>query len=158
MLYISLPLSGYEAVRLLGCILSKDETAEVIEFIDVDSEEKFHTEYKHTLGYEDHSAYYFNEQRLNGILKEKTTLRVHRLDKGVFVIGYSIPEIRANLWTQMMSVEESLVLILSRKVDWIDETNRIGMDLSKVRIASMKDISEFLFNPEPVLISWGTVE
>jgi hypothetical protein len=158
MLYISLPLSGYETVRLLGCVLSKDETAEVIEFIDVDSEEKFHTEYKDTLGYEDHSAYYFNEQRLNEILKEKTTLRVHCLDKGVFVLGYSIPEIRANLWTPMMSVEESLVLILSRKVDWLDEVKRIGMDLSKVRIARMEDISEFLSNPEPVLISWGTVE
>ena len=154
MLLIGLPLSGYEIARLFGCILSKEEIAECLEFVDVESEQTFLSEYNDADGCEDDSAYYFDERRLNEILKEKTTLRVHRLDKGVFVLGYEIPEIRANLWAPMKTVEESLVLILSRKVDWLNEINRIGMDLSKVRIAHMEAESEFLFNPEPVLISW----
>ena len=144
MLYIGRPLSGYEPVRLLGCVLSKDEVTEVIEFADVDSD------YNDADGYEDDSAYYFNERRLNEILKEKTNLRVYGYDKGVFVLGYNIPEI---CWAPMKTVEESLVLILSRKVDWIDEVKRIGMDLSKVRITYTEAESEILFTPEPMLLS-----
>jgi hypothetical protein len=157
MLYIGLPLSGYEIARLLGCVLTRDETTEFIEFVDVESHDKFLTEYNDADGYEDHSVYYFYERGLNDILAQKSSLRVHCLDKGVYVLGYEIPEIRDNLWRPMKSVEESLVLILSRKVDWLNEVKRIGMNLSKVLIAHIEDKSEFLFNPEPVLLSWGTV-
>ena len=157
MLLIGLPLSGYEIARLFGCILSKDEIAECIEFVDIESEHTFLNEYAAADGCEDHSVYYFYERRLNELIRDKTNLRVHWLDKGVFFLGYDIPEIRTNLWSPMKTVEESLVLILSRKVDWLNEVKRIKMDLSKVLIAHMEDESKFLFNPEPVLVSWGSL-
>lgn len=154
MLYIGLPLSGYEATRLLGSILSDEERKNVIRFENDDAEAKFLAEVAAADGEEDHSVYSFHEILLNHYIKDKTHLSLHYLDKGVYILGYELPEIRQNLWGPMNTVEESLVLILSRKVDWVNEAKWIGMDLSKVLIAHMEDKSEVVHYAEPVLVSW----
>lgn len=156
MIYIGLPLSGYEVIRLFGCILSKDEMNANLCFENDESKKEFLDKF-HTTddGDEDHSVYCINDHHLQSCITNKTSLGVYYLDKGVYVLGYEFPELRDNLWAPMKSVEENLVSILSRKVDWLNETKRIGMDLSKVKIEHMEDKPEFLFDPDPVLLSWS---
>lgn len=163
MLYVGLPLYGYEIVRLLAPILSKAEIDSILVFDDEEDTIKFRKEYldnpvalEHPTSYWyylEGSPYSFNENKLNATLKTKTTLRVFWIDKGVYILGFEIDEICANLWAPLTSFEDSLAHLAAKKAEWLAEVTRLGIDRRRVSIAHMEAESEIAENAEPVLIN-----
>lgn len=162
MIFVGLPLYGYEIVRLLAPILSKAEIDLILAFDDEEDALKFRKEYlenpdalvltsnEHFL---ENTLWSFNDHKLNAILKTKTTFRAIWLDKGVFLLGYEIDEICKNMWRPEISFEDSLAHLALKKAEWLEEAARLGMDRRRVSVAHMEAESKIVENAEPLLIT-----
>ena len=85
--------------------------------------------------------------------KKDSKIGIHFLDKGVYVLGYEIPDFWKNIWGRpTISVEDSVIRILQKKKEGKADVKELGLDLSTVPLARMEQEDEIVENPEPFLI------
>jgi hypothetical protein len=101
---------------------------------------------------------FFNVSSNEGIdveklVKEKSELEFYLTDKGQFIIGLEIKEIR-DLWDKFIPVDDALILILQKKKQAKELFEKAKIDLSDFMIEKMEGEPERVFNPPLYLISF----
>jgi len=80
-----------------------------------------------------------------------TSLRIHWIDKGVWILGVHLESIDRRYWKPLLSVEDAIIGILEAKKHFVEEVKRIQLNTSVVEFAYMEDGEEIVYNPEPAV-------
>jgi hypothetical protein len=84
-------------------------------------------------------------------LPQFTSLRIHWIDKGVWILGFHLESIDRRYWKPLLSVEDAMISILEAKKHFVEEVKRIQLNTSVVEFAYMEDGEEIVYNPEPAV-------
>ena len=87
------------------------------------------------------------------LVKEKSELEFYSTDKGQYIIGLEIKEIR-DLWDKFTPVDDALILILQKKKLAKELFEKARIDLSDFMIEKMEGDPERVYNPSLFLISF----
>jgi len=87
------------------------------------------------------------------LVKEKSELEFYSTDKGQYIIGLEIKEIR-DLWDKFTPVDDALVLILQKKKQAKELFEKAKIDLSDFMIEKMEGYPERVYNPPLFLITF----
>jgi hypothetical protein len=87
------------------------------------------------------------------LVNEKSELEFHSTDKGQYIIGLEIKEIR-DLWDKFTPVDDALILILQKKKQAKELFEKAKIDLSDFMIEKMEGYPERVYNPSLFLISF----
>ena len=103
---------------------------------------------------------FFNVSSEEGInveklVKEKSELEFYSTDKGQYIIGLEVKEIR-DLWDKFTSVDDALILILQKKKQAKELFEKAKIDLSDFMIEKMEGDPERVYNPPLFLITFNS--
>lgn len=87
------------------------------------------------------------------LVKEKSELEFYSTDKGQYIIGLEIKEIR-DLWDKFTPVDDALILILEKKKQAKELFKKAKIDLSDFMIDKMEGDTERVHNPPLFLITF----
>jgi hypothetical protein len=87
------------------------------------------------------------------LVKEKSELEFYSTDKGQYIIGLEVKEIR-DLWDKFTPVDDALILILQKKKQTKELFEKAQIDLSDFMIEKMEGYPERVYNPPLFLISY----
>jgi hypothetical protein len=87
------------------------------------------------------------------LVKERSELELHSTDKGQFIIGLEVKEVR-DLWDKFIEVDNAIILILEKRKLVKKLFEKANIDLSDFYLEKMEGESERVYNPLPYLISF----
>ena len=142
--YFGLPLNIDEIIRLLN--ISESNIKEFNEHYYRDI--KYHTSYFHDN--------YVKYLIVSSHLKNKTKIDIFTTDKGQFILGYRIDEIR-DVWNEFMNVDEFIEVLNKLKINFEEDINTLNIDLFHVELERMENTSVYVNYPKPFIIDWSTM-
>jgi hypothetical protein len=80
-----------------------------------------------------------------------TSLRIHWIDKGVYILGFELDDIDRRFWKPLLSADDAAIAILQAKKRFKEEVKAIQLNTSVVEFAYMEDGEETVYNPEPAV-------
>ncbi len=92
-----------------------------------------------------------SEKQFSEYLSKFTDLKLHWIDKGIWILGYNLETISRRFWNPLLSVEDTVIAILEAKKKFVEEIKKIHLDISEVEFAYMEDGEEKIQNPDPAV-------
>ena len=135
--YFGIPLTCYEAVRILGLNINT-----IINDIKVKRK-----------CVDDYHVIHITEE-LNEYLRVSTKIRIFYTDKGQCIIGYEIVEL-SDLWKKFINADEFVIRIVTLKTQFTKEMEILKADLSQVTLEHMEAEPEVIKNPIPYVIAFN---
>lgn len=139
--YFGLPLNITEIIRLLNINISECNNPTV--------SNKFGTV---TYNLNDEHAKYLVVTNL--LKKNKSKMHIFTTDKGQYILGYSVQEIR-DVWNNFTNVDEFIEILNKLKNDFEEDINILNIDLFHVELERMENTSVYVNYPKPYIIDWS---
>jgi hypothetical protein len=137
-LYLGLPITTYEAFRLLNLNYENIFNKIIV---------------KHKLTINSYLDCYFIDY-LNNYFKEcSVNIRIFYIDKGQCIFGYELKE-PSNVWNKFINIDEFIILVEKLRRDFSIETRNLDIDLKEVTLEYMEGEPETVNYPSPFVISY----
>lgn len=139
--YFGLPLNITEIMRLLNINVSECNNPKVID--------KFGT-FTYN-GNDEHAKYLVITSHLK---KNNSKMNIFTTDKGQYILGYRIHEIR-DVWNDFTNVDKFIEILNELKNDFEEDINILNIDLFHVELERMENTSVYVNYPKPYIMEWS---
>jgi hypothetical protein len=148
--YFGLPLNINEIMRLLNITPHKPEQVAKEYTNSTKYTEYNESEYAEYFKYDDQYAKYLT---VKSYLKNKSNIDIFSTDKGQYILGYTIDEIR-DVWNNFTNVDELIEILNKLKNDFEKDINILNIDLFHVELERMENNPVYVNCPKPFIMEW----